>query len=235
MKTTLGLLLLLFVALGCSKRDSNNNNSLDTNKTIGSETSPVYPLPITNAKKYQKGESIELYDLIYMLLPDENTDGKYMDWRYLEIFKPLFTVSNGVYDVKFSKGFERNAEFGDPNQPLIVPTKKRYNTEAILLLRFIGSETGYNRFEIWAASCINFKDYNLHSLFSKKEFTKKILGTCDEETIKQSELYCDYEIKIPGKKSFGLAISGSQCGGRNYFGDDMHIKCFLDVNETQRY
>lgn len=180
---------------------------------------------------YESGQPIELYDLIYILLPDLNSNGDFVKWEHLENYRNLFSVDKGEYDVRFAKGYQKYGQLENHN--LIVPTKNSNSEEDSGFLNFIGTEVGYKSIKIFAASCIQFDDYDLNSLFKNREFTKELIEECDSESISQNDLYCKYKISFPNKRPFGLLISGSQCGGRNHFGDDLFIKCFINVDDAK--
>lgn len=76
------ILLTMLIFLGCSKQEKTANQNADSvkNSTTGEvkQTNQTTRQPV---KTYKKGEPIELYDLIYMLLPDESATGSIIDWN----------------------------------------------------------------------------------------------------------------------------------------------------------
>lgn len=196
--------IIIAFALGCSKQDKNSNQTADSTKTGGSsttenvkQTSQSTSQPV---KTYKKGEAIELYDLIYMFLPDENETTERFNWDKLDE-NSIFKLDKKNYN-EFDKSYYRIGNV------LIAIDGKIYKNATKGKdwdVNFEGNEKGWSIFDL-------IFTYN-HSIVFDYEYYVKPENLFSSVAIDSKQIYEDsrwyqhiYEIKFSGKRTVWLQI-----------------------------
>src|SRR5688572_14697131 len=110
-------LTLPYFFLGCSE----NNNQTENKDTTNTMAGDSYGIPKQELLP-KKNETIDIYNLIRILLPDEEANESYVSWKYLDDYKDLFSLSSGEYDAQHWKGYHVGGNI--INHGLNVPSKK---------------------------------------------------------------------------------------------------------------
>jgi len=210
-------------------KDKNGNERVNTEDSAGSVTKPEsstenYDVDQTEkkTKNYSNGEPIELYDLIYMLLPDESVSTSNFNFDYLDELGIVFMfdgheanwhTSNenvfGILDVAFN-GIREVDEWSIS----IDQNRSKFN---------LGKST-----PAYSLPYDEYKGTALEYLFPSKKYSFKILEKKSLENY--AKTYELYEIKFPDKKSFWIAErfdSGTDQG--NYY-----LFFYLNKNEVKK-
>lgn len=219
------ILLFFFIAsLGCSKQEKSSNKGADSLKSSGSvptenveTTKQITSQPV---KSYKKGEPIELYDLIYMFLPDENETG---DWDKI----------SKIDCIKWGKKDCRLNDCSQTGDLRITVNGKKFKSE--WWVWFEGKESNWMGFSITYTynSSDNFDliyTIDLNTLLNHQNFTSIII-----EGGGGSDLpYITYEMNIPSKKKFWMKVQTEGGNGKGGGIWSFYIKCSLNINEIDK-
>lgn len=221
------ILLLFLVFLGCSKQDKTSNQNADSVKNGGSttagdvkQTSQTTSQPV-KTKTYTKGEPIELYDLVFSMLPNKSDEKTYIEWAALD------NIGFVIFDKQLYQNESKDGKLVDK---LILKSKKS-NDKYISSDCFItlsGNQNGYSKIHIGVscAKCFHDSednDYTINTVFNgfEHKVTQFSINSYTE----------GYELIMPGKQTVYCIIKRSQCGGRNHWADDFLFDIFLDKND----
>ena len=238
LKIVIPLLLVLLIqnelsAQGAKSKkpgstDKNGNERVNTEESVESDnktesSTENYDVDQTEKKmeNYSKGEPIELYDLIYMLLPDEGDDRGVSEWSKVKNIKLInWTDKFGDED----KGFLENGEVS------LTTGKKAFKDKWNISVH--GGKNGYSILSItyfWNSSeDFEYGYDDLERLFNTQTITSKILER-DEGLTGGWVLY---EIKFSDKKVFWMKVDTTDSGNRVYVFD---ITVYIDKNEIDKY
>lgn len=163
-----------------AKNEEKTENSTENIKIDQTEV-------ITN--DYVKGEPIELYDLIYMLLPDENGNDIKFYFEKLDVIKA----------VEWQKSDYENG-FGILD--IFINGKKEVEEWSISI---ISNQSNFNIGKGTTAYSFPYDEEQntaLEYLFANNEYSSKILEKKAFEI--GAQYYVAYEVLFPGKKTFWL-------------------------------
>jgi len=213
-------LLLLVFFLACSKPGVSSEQNVEKVQSIFN-ISPESEKAVSERnteqsiriKEHIADDPIELYDLIYMLLPDGEQEN-IVSWYTLDNLKAI----------KWDNSFvSKDSKKGNLNISLEGNVLNDWN------LYFEGHESGYNIFSItyfWNIT-EDFKysfDDELLKIFNNQHFTSKIIEKENGRIL--------YEINFPAKKVFWMKVDTTDSGNRVYVFD---ITVYIDKNEINKY
>ncbi|MBE2216645.1 MAG: hypothetical protein IAE90_00485 [Ignavibacteria bacterium] len=199
--------------------------SSDPDQTEMKSNDPYSPEEI---KQYRKGESIELFDLMEILMPAENETPDEFDWSKGDLVPAInwqekqcnqdFCYKLGVVKVLIN-GKKTEAE-GDWN--FSIDGSKTSNGFDSFSASFGYFSHGIGGGDVDCESSLNleyaFPNRNLNStLLAKKE----CMG---------GEAYADYEVKFPGKRTVWIRINYSSGSRQGMW----IITCFFNKSEMEK-
>jgi len=213
-------------------KDKNGNERVNTEDSAGSVTKPEsstenYEVDHTEeiTTDYAKGEPIELYDLIYMFLPDEEVTAEEFDWHIGDHIKAIQWKQKEEGNPKgyFYKHGDLRMTIGGKEFNFSRESKFQFKWH----LGLSGSKNGFSQFGV--SSDIAFYEYEvtLDYLFPGRNYEVKLL----EENDNYGMLVAKYEVKFPNKKTFWL--SALKSGGSH--GNTLSIDCFFNKNDLDKY
>ena len=197
MRLVIFIITVVF-SLGCSKQDGISKQSFDSvknsdKKEIIAQTKQTSTQPV---KTHKKGESIELYDLIYSLLPEQSDKKINVEWSALD------NIGFIVFDKQLYLNKSKDGKLTDK---LILKSKKskdKYNSsECYITLN--GNQTGYSNIYIGVgcAKCFHDNedyDYTINTVFNG--FDHKL------NEISINSYTTGYELILPGKQECYIII-----------------------------
>lgn len=232
MKTII-IILALFISLGCSKKEQNTRQNTDSVKTSTVSTENVKQTNQTTSqlvkmKTYKKGEPIELYDLIYMLLPDENETAEIFDWSKVD----------EISAIKWEKKecWEKRCHKNTRDVSITINNKKYWSRDnGGWNIDIDGNEAGWSAFDISyvynSADVFDLEcDIEIKKLLNNQSFTSKIIEKGD------NGYNCIlHEVSFQGKKMFWMKVREDHGNGRGGGIHSFIIDCFLNKNEIEKY
>ena len=220
------IFLLLAASLACSKQGENteqntedfksNRNTSIINITSVSNRNSEQPVKI---KEHKADDPIELYDLIYMLLPGEGETEAYVSWERAEevkIVKWKMKTFDEVVNL-YNKEGEVNVKVNDD-----VSFNNFY---------LMGKENGYfilgTGHDILGEGDIRPNIIvKIEELFHGKEYTFKEISITESGTLNNL-----YEVKFPNKKQVWMKIHLE--AGKDY--EYYSLNFYLNKNDINKY
>lgn len=191
-----------------AKEENKTENPIENNKIDQTEESE---------KNYIKGEPIELYDLIYMLLPDDGEIEKEVEWG----------IENSITALVFEDKLCNNLYCTRDIKNIISINGQTYEKDWSVGIE--GINKGYSR--IKAVYTFNSKDVfdlnyevDISRLFGNREYQSKFEL--------ESGRWRAYEVKFPGKKTVWIKLDESGSGNRVY---EFSVKCYFNKNKLNVY
>lgn len=205
MKKLILLFTIIVLPIFCIAQEGANakkptvDGAMEEEKTESSTENIKVDQTEVITKDYVKGDPIELYDLIYMLLPDEGEDSKFMKWESL----------NDIISVNWEDKFYDDAGkiFKKNGKAFITINGEKVLPEVELFLE--GDNEGFK--VIWiildnAMGILSIDKYleqmkpvPVDLLFPEKHFISKFIK---ENTESSTLLEGLYEVKFPTKNNF---------------------------------
>lgn len=206
--------------------DKNGNERVNTEESVENNiktesSTENYDVDQTekNTKNYSNGEPIELYDLVYILLPDEGETAQEVDWKKLDDINNL-KLEDKYYD-KFSN---RSSQYGNA----IIMVNGRIFDGNDWSVDFEGYENGWSIFDLSYVFNIFSVDFDtefyfdLKNLFLSSNFKSKLISEDDYYGYL-------YEVKLPNKRSCWMQIK--QVGNKI---PDFRLSFFLNEKEVNK-
>lgn len=227
------IILILTVAyvLGCAKQEKSSNQNIDSVKTSTGSTEDVKQTSKTTSqpvKTYKKGEPIELYDLIYMLLPDESETSDKFDWSKVDEISAIKWGKKECWEERCSKNTK--------DVSITINDKKYWSRDnGGWNIDIDGNEAGWSAFDISyvynSADVFDLEcDIEIKKLLNNQAFTSKIIEKGD------NGYNCIlHEVSFPGKKMFWMKVWEDHGIGRGGGIHSFIIDCFLNKNEIEKF
>lgn len=222
MKPIIFLILVTFLA--CSKQRENseqNTEYIKSNTAIENVTSVSdrHNKQRVKTNEYRVGEPIELYDLIYMLLPENND---------IEIgWKELNSINGITWQEHFNDATQKNSRYGEVN--IKINGVKFEGTWDIILddvkqgYAFVSFSTTVN-----TGGLDEYSDMiSLEYWFKDKKYSATTL----KEDSWGNGAHALYEVKFPNKKLFWIAVGGDAGTRMESFG----VVVYLNKDEVKGY
>ncbi|MBZ0203788.1 MAG: hypothetical protein K8I03_12290 [Ignavibacteria bacterium] len=230
----ISLFLIFAIFFGCSKQEKTASQNADSVKNAGSttagdvkQTDQTTSQPV-KVKEYKKGEPIELYDLIYMLLPNEGETTEVFAWETGNDIKPIkWEKDKHCWDGKCSKN----------GTAKVIIDGKNTQADGDWYISLNGKENGpgFNWFSIgfgFDSHGIGGGDVDceeslkLDYFFAAKNVTSILL---ENHKCSAGSGWAVYEVSFPGKRIFWIKImidSGSKIG-------DLSLVCFFNKEDLK--